>query len=40
LDTPVEYLCEVAHAEARWMGWLKDREKAWEVLDWTERVKG
>ncbi|MGA2781893.1 MAG: radical SAM protein [Smithella sp.] len=40
LDTPVEYLCEVAHAEARWMGWLKDREKAWEVLDWKERVKG
>jgi sulfatase maturation enzyme AslB (radical SAM superfamily) len=24
LDTPVEYLCEVAHAQARYMGWLAD----------------
>ena len=31
LDTPVEYLCEVAHAQAYWLGWLKDGEKAWEV---------
>jgi MoaA/NifB/PqqE/SkfB family radical SAM enzyme len=38
LDTPVEYLCSVAHAQARWMGWLKDGEKAWEVKDWKERV--
>ena len=30
LDTPVEYLCEVAHAQAYWLGWLKDGEKAWE----------
>ena len=40
LDTPVEYLCEVAHAEARWMGWLKDGEKAWEIHDWKKRLKG
>ena len=39
LDTPVEYLCAVAHAQARFLGWLKDSEKAWEVLDWKERVK-
>lgn len=31
LDTPVEYLCDVAHVQARWLGWLKDGEKAWEV---------
>lgn len=31
LDTPVEYLCEVAHAQAYWLGWLKEGEKAWEV---------
>ena len=39
LDTPVEYLCEVAHAQARWMGWLKDGEKAWEIIDWNKQVK-
>ena len=31
LDTPVEYLCAVAHAQAHWLGWLKDGDKAWEV---------
>lgn len=31
LDKPVEYLCAVAHAQARWMGWLGDNENAWEV---------
>lgn len=38
-DTPVEYLCEVAHAQARWLGWLKDGEKGWEVTEWRERVE-
>jgi MoaA/NifB/PqqE/SkfB family radical SAM enzyme len=38
LDTPVEYLCSVAHAQARFMGWLQDGEKAWEVKNWKERV--
>jgi hypothetical protein len=38
LDTPVEYLCAVAHARGRWMGWLMDSEKAWEVIDWKERL--
>ena len=36
LDTPVEYLCEVAHAQARYLGWLKADEKAWEVADWSK----
>ncbi len=40
LDTPVEYLCAVAHAQARWMGWLKDGERAWGVHDWKKRVRG
>ena len=30
LDTPVEYLCEVAHAQARDLGILKDGEMGWE----------
>jgi radical SAM protein with 4Fe4S-binding SPASM domain len=38
LDTPVEYLCEVAHAQARHLGWLKEDENAWEVVDWRKRV--
>lgn len=38
LDTPVEYLCAVAHEQARFMGWLKSGEMAWEVKDWKERV--
>jgi len=40
LDTPVEYLCAVAHAQARWLGWLAEGERAWEVSDWRERIKG
>lgn len=38
LDTPVEYLCEVAHAQALYLGLLKEGEKAWEVGDWKERI--
>ena len=40
LDTPVNYLCEVAHVQARFLGWLKDGEKAWDIHDWNKRVKG
>jgi MoaA/NifB/PqqE/SkfB family radical SAM enzyme len=32
LDMPVEYLCEVAHAQARWLGWLGENEYGWEKL--------
>lgn len=38
LDTPVEYLCEVAHAQARYLGWLGSNEQGWEVTDWRERM--
>ena len=38
-DTPVEYLCDVAHAQARWLGWLKDGEKGWEVAEWRQRLE-
>jgi radical SAM protein with 4Fe4S-binding SPASM domain len=39
LDTPVEYLCEVAHAQARYLGLLEDGEMAWEVEDWKGRIE-
>ena len=40
LDTPVEYLCEVAHAQARYLGLLKEEEKAWLLPEttWHERL--
>jgi len=38
LDTPVQYLCGVAHAQARYLGMVKEGEKAWEVADWRKRV--
>ena len=31
LDTPVEYLCDVAHAQARYLGLVGVDERAWEV---------
>jgi radical SAM protein with 4Fe4S-binding SPASM domain len=39
LDTPVEYLCEVAHAQGVYLGWLGRNEHGWEAPDWRERVK-
>ena len=39
IDRPVEYLCDVAHAQARFMGWLGENEHGWEVPDWRERIK-
>ena len=39
LDTPVEYLCEVAHAQARDLGLLRGDERSWEVSDWLNRVE-
>lgn len=38
LDTPVDYLCEAAHAQARYLGWLEDDEHGWEVTDWRKRM--
>jgi radical SAM protein with 4Fe4S-binding SPASM domain len=39
LDTPVDYSCEIAHTEARVLGLLRQDEKAWEVMDWKERIR-
>jgi MoaA/NifB/PqqE/SkfB family radical SAM enzyme len=37
LDKPVEYLCELAHAWARYQGWLSKNEHGWEITQWLER---
>ncbi len=39
LDTPVEYLCDIAHAQAEYLGLLKKKEKAWTVENWKERIE-
>lgn len=39
LDTPLEYLCEVAHAQARYLGLIGESEKAWEVTAGKEGVE-
>jgi radical SAM protein with 4Fe4S-binding SPASM domain len=39
LDTPVDYLCQVAHAQARYLGLLSADECGWEVEDWRARVQ-
>jgi len=39
LDTPVEYLCDVAHEQARDLGLLEPGESAWEVESWKARVE-
>jgi hypothetical protein len=39
LDTPVEYLCEIAHAQARYLGLLEPGEKAWQITDWEKRIR-
>jgi len=36
LDTPVEYCCEIAHAQARFLGWLADGERAWKVKAFSD----
>ncbi|TAN58891.1 radical SAM protein [bacterium] len=38
LDTPVEYLCEIAHSQARFLGLLSGSEYGWEVINWQERI--
>jgi MoaA/NifB/PqqE/SkfB family radical SAM enzyme len=37
LDTPVEHLCRLAHAQARQLGLLAENENAWEAADWEAR---
>jgi radical SAM protein with 4Fe4S-binding SPASM domain len=39
LDTPVEYFCRVAHAQARFLGLVTAKERAWEVRNSTERIE-
>ena len=39
LDTPVEYLCEVAHAQARFLGLLSNDEYSWKVDNWKKRIE-
>lgn len=38
LDTPVEFLCQVAHAHARKLGLLSEEENGWEITDWPSRL--
>jgi radical SAM protein with 4Fe4S-binding SPASM domain len=38
LDTPVAYLCEIAHAQAGYLGLLEEGERAWEIKDWKKRI--
>ncbi len=40
LDTPVEYLCQVAHAQARFLGLVQENENAWELAPdiWQSRI--
>jgi radical SAM protein with 4Fe4S-binding SPASM domain len=40
LDTPVEYFCGIAHAQAVAAGLLDRGEKAWAVRDGSKRAKG
>jgi len=39
LDTPVEYHCEIAHAQARALGLLDEGELAWQIELWEERIR-
>jgi len=39
LDTPVEYLCAVAHTQAKFLGLLQEGEKSWEVEGWQQRIR-
>ncbi|MBN1255265.1 MAG: radical SAM protein [Deltaproteobacteria bacterium] len=39
LDTPVEYQCEIAHAQATALGLLEEGERAWEIKNWKERIR-
>jgi len=39
LDTPVTYLCDIAHAQAEFLGLLNGNEKGWEVRNWKIRLK-
>ncbi|MFA5879661.1 MAG: radical SAM protein [Candidatus Margulisiibacteriota bacterium] len=39
LDTPVEYLCEIAHSQAEYLGLIEKDEKAWEIKNWQSKIE-
>ncbi len=39
LDTPVDYLCDIAHVLAERIGLINSGEKGWNVSDWRERLE-
>ena len=39
LDTPVDYYCKIAHAQAELLGLIEKGEKAWEVENYKERIE-
>jgi len=39
LDTPVDYFCEIAHFQARYLGLLRKGERAWMIKNWKQRIK-
>lgn len=39
LDSPVEYFCRIAHAQAAAIGLIEAGEKTWEVADWPGRLR-
>ncbi|OGP91735.1 MAG: hypothetical protein A2Z19_00975 [Deltaproteobacteria bacterium RBG_16_54_18] len=39
LDTPIEYHCKIAHAQATALGLLEEGEWAWQIDDWEERIR-
>jgi radical SAM protein with 4Fe4S-binding SPASM domain len=38
LDTPIEYHCEIAHAQAKALGLLDEGERSWQIENWEERI--
>ena len=38
LDTPIDYFCQIAHEQARYLGWLNENEFAWEIRNWRDRI--
>lgn len=39
LDQPVDYICQVAHEQAVYLGLLKKEEKAWQIKNWKPRLR-
>lgn len=39
LDTPVEYLCKIAHTQAISLGLIGENENGWEISDWQGRIR-